>query len=93
MFKMNTDTAIDNVGRKVGIGIIFRDSKGNVLSSCSQKILAGYTPQVTEAVALHRGLMDANKVVPHLAKFGLLVEDVSVWIEECPPSVAPFCVG
>ncbi|KAK2639011.1 hypothetical protein Ddye_026806 [Dipteronia dyeriana] len=64
-FKMNTDTAIDSIGGRAGIDIIFRDSEGNVLASCSQKIMVGYTPQVVEAVALLRGLM--------------LAQDVGIW--------------
>ncbi|KAK2640685.1 hypothetical protein Ddye_028480 [Dipteronia dyeriana] len=148
--KMNTDAAIDNVGRKVGIGIILRDCDGNVLAVCSQKIMAGFSLQVAEAVALLKGLvlardigiwpgeveMDAqsvvkllsssnvrcsevglvitdiklqlflmpaciisftpretNKVAHHLAKLGLLTEEVSAWLEDCPPSVVPFVLG
>ncbi|KAK3188793.1 hypothetical protein Dsin_028354 [Dipteronia sinensis] len=55
-FKINTDAAIDATRKKVGIGIIIRDSSGAVMVSSSQSFDAGYDSQVAESVAILRGI-------------------------------------
>ncbi|KAK3230042.1 hypothetical protein Dsin_001923 [Dipteronia sinensis] len=42
--------------KKVGIGIIVRDSSGAVMASVSQIIRAGYDPLIAEATAILRGV-------------------------------------
>ncbi|TXG69511.1 hypothetical protein EZV62_004446 [Acer yangbiense] len=54
--KINSDVAVDVLGKKIGIGIVIRDHTGFVMASCAQKINVGYSPVVAEAVALLRGL-------------------------------------
>ncbi|KAK3200142.1 hypothetical protein Dsin_023557 [Dipteronia sinensis] len=61
------------------VGLVIKDIKLHLLNFPDSKI--SFVP------------MEANKAAHHLAKLGLLVEDVNVWLEECPPSVAPFVLG
>ncbi|KAK3198262.1 hypothetical protein Dsin_021677 [Dipteronia sinensis] len=53
-YKINCDTDVDEIDCRIGIGIVIRDSTGFVLVSSSKKIVAIYTPQVAEAVAILR---------------------------------------
>ncbi|KAK3189882.1 hypothetical protein Dsin_029443 [Dipteronia sinensis] len=60
-FKVNTDDAIDAESGNAGVGIIIRDSYGEVLASSSQSVGARYSPQIVEALALPRGLLFARE--------------------------------
>ncbi|KAK3224782.1 hypothetical protein Dsin_004644 [Dipteronia sinensis] len=48
--KLNTDAAIDVVGRRTEIGVVIRDHSGFVMASSSQRIDVGYTvtPQLSQ---------------------------------------------
>ncbi|KAK1551128.1 hypothetical protein Q3G72_030748 [Acer saccharum] len=56
VFKINSDAAMDVKLGKVGVGIIIRNVRGDVLSSSPQPISAGFGVQIAECVALLRGL-------------------------------------
>ncbi|KAK2651128.1 hypothetical protein Ddye_018617 [Dipteronia dyeriana] len=57
--KINTDTAIDVAKKRVGIGIIVRDSTGAVMASSSQQVKASYDPHTVESLAIYKGLQFA----------------------------------
>ncbi|KAL5744925.1 hypothetical protein ACOSP7_027811 [Xanthoceras sorbifolium] len=40
----------------VGMGIIFRDHYGSVLAACAQKLVAGYSVIIAEALTVLKGL-------------------------------------
>ncbi|KAK2652721.1 hypothetical protein Ddye_012577 [Dipteronia dyeriana] len=56
-YKINTNTAIDGVGQMIGIRIVIRDDIGFVMASSSQRIIATFTSQRAEAMAILKGLM------------------------------------
>ncbi|KAK3222944.1 hypothetical protein Dsin_009969 [Dipteronia sinensis] len=65
-YKINTNVAINKLGKKIGFGIVIRDATGSVVASSSQSVIATLSPQVAEAEAILRGL--------HLARgLGLLL--------------------
>ncbi|KAK2663123.1 hypothetical protein Ddye_001697 [Dipteronia dyeriana] len=55
-FKLNCAFAIDKCGNKIGSGAIIIDSKGEVLTCCSQSIEANYTVKAAILVAIQKGL-------------------------------------
>ncbi|KAK3206532.1 hypothetical protein Dsin_020578 [Dipteronia sinensis] len=82
-YKINTDAAFDGVGQVIGIGIVIQDESGNVImASSSQRIIATYSPQVAEAVAVLRGLQLAcdTGLAPVVAETDAAV--VAKWISE-----------
>ncbi|KAK3221342.1 hypothetical protein Dsin_008367 [Dipteronia sinensis] len=97
--KLNSDAAIDVVGRRTGIRVVIRDHSDFVMA-----IDVGYTPVVAEAVAILNGLhfardsgfgpvvveSDALGVVSHVntstpicADVGLLIRDIKVFLNDC----------
>ncbi|KAK2659344.1 hypothetical protein Ddye_005877 [Dipteronia dyeriana] len=58
MVKVNIDSTIDASRKRVGFGIIIRDSNGAVMALSSQIIFAGYSPLVAK-VAILRGIQFA----------------------------------
>ncbi|KAK3195446.1 hypothetical protein Dsin_026756 [Dipteronia sinensis] len=58
---MNTDAVIQAELGKVGVGIIIRDSTGNVLASSAQSIEVEFSPSITEAFVLLKGLKMARE--------------------------------
>ncbi|KAK3218059.1 hypothetical protein Dsin_012029 [Dipteronia sinensis] len=56
-FKLNCNSAIDKLGRYVGVGIVIRDCDGYVVASSTQRIQATYNPQVAEAIAIYRDIL------------------------------------
>ena len=59
---MNCDSAIDKVGKVVGMCIMVRDYDSFVVAASSQRIQATYSPQVAQAMAIFRGLMLAQEI-------------------------------
>ncbi|KAK2661753.1 hypothetical protein Ddye_000327 [Dipteronia dyeriana] len=59
LVKVNTDAAIDVIRKRIGIGIIIRDSNRVVMASRSRIIFVGYSLQIAEAVAVLRGIQFA----------------------------------
>ncbi|KAK2655104.1 hypothetical protein Ddye_008156 [Dipteronia dyeriana] len=59
IFKVNTDAAIDSKVGRVGFGIIIRDCEGFVLASIGQAMMANFPPQLSEALALMKGIQFA----------------------------------
>ncbi|KAK3210463.1 hypothetical protein Dsin_015169 [Dipteronia sinensis] len=53
---MNVDAAVDSGNWNVGLGIIIRDSKGEVLACKAVHLLAGFSPVISEAWAVLHGL-------------------------------------
>lgn len=54
--KANWDAAIDGNEKKVGIGVILRDSAGDILASLCQSYHCAVQPCVAEAHALRRAM-------------------------------------
>ncbi|TXG72826.1 hypothetical protein EZV62_001405 [Acer yangbiense] len=89
-----------------GLGVVARDSSGQVLISLCRNVKANYQPQIAEALAIIEGLRLAidrgfsnfvprlsNKVAHGLAKLDLINDDVSVWVDDCPLYVEDLIVG
>ncbi|KAK3212651.1 hypothetical protein Dsin_017357 [Dipteronia sinensis] len=73
-YKINYDAALNVSHQWVGIGVVIRDSQGQVMASSMQRIKAGYDPQLTEAVAVLRGIkleFDTD-LVPFVAEIDAL---------------------
>ncbi|KAK2642149.1 hypothetical protein Ddye_023912 [Dipteronia dyeriana] len=56
MYKVNTDAAIKGGQSRVGVGIVVRNHSGLMMGSSSQNIVAFFSPQVAEAMAILRGI-------------------------------------
>ena len=54
--KVNFDAANSEVSRLSGVGVIIRDSSGDVLASCAEKIDQSYKAEDTEAMAALKAL-------------------------------------
>ncbi|KAK2659019.1 hypothetical protein Ddye_005552 [Dipteronia dyeriana] len=61
-YKVNVDAALPTSHGVVGIGIIVRDSQGQVLGASAQKIMARYPPHVAEAVGILKGIQFVRNV-------------------------------
>ncbi|KAL5745592.1 hypothetical protein ACOSP7_026738 [Xanthoceras sorbifolium] len=81
-FKLNVDTSVDKVGRRIGAGAVVRDSAGSVVLAASQVFAGGFNAEEAEAKALKEGLLLAldSGCLP------LLVESDSV-------NVVNLCLG
>ncbi|KAK4860360.1 hypothetical protein QYF36_022066 [Acer negundo] len=55
-FKLKCAAIIDIGGNKIGIGAIIRDSECEVLSCCSQIIVANYTIKIANLISILKGL-------------------------------------
>ncbi|KAI9194421.1 hypothetical protein LWI28_005846 [Acer negundo] len=62
LFKINSDAELDVGNGKVGLGIIIRDSEGEILACRASPILAGFSPLISEVVAVLHGLSFAWEV-------------------------------
>ncbi|KAK3224580.1 hypothetical protein Dsin_004442 [Dipteronia sinensis] len=60
--KINTDAALDSVKRKVRLGDIIRNSRGDVLGSRSCLLMAKHSHEVAEGLAILHGLVFAHEV-------------------------------
>ena len=49
--KINFDGTVFDDTNMSGVGVVIRDSYGEVLASCSEKISQAYEAEVTEALA------------------------------------------
>ncbi|KAK3200721.1 hypothetical protein Dsin_024136 [Dipteronia sinensis] len=60
---------------RVGLGIIVRDAAGNVLASSAQRVLAGFSIESAEAMAVCKGLLFAEDsgLLPVLVETDALV--------------------
>ncbi|KAK3194307.1 hypothetical protein Dsin_025617 [Dipteronia sinensis] len=56
VYKINTDAAINECYKVIGVGVIIRNYRGEVYASFTQRILACFSPPVAEATAILRGL-------------------------------------
>ncbi|KAK1588351.1 hypothetical protein Q3G72_022403 [Acer saccharum] len=57
--KLNCAATFDAVERKIGIGIIIKDSESEVLVCCSQFIIANYNIKIANLIAILMGLQFA----------------------------------
>ncbi|KAK3225347.1 hypothetical protein Dsin_005209 [Dipteronia sinensis] len=55
VYKINTDTAIQEKDQVVGVGVIIRDLVGQVMAMSTQKVAAFFSPPVAEASVILRG--------------------------------------
>ncbi|KAK2659970.1 hypothetical protein Ddye_006503 [Dipteronia dyeriana] len=60
-YKINNDAVIQGDRNQVGIGIVVRDSYGYVMGASTQKIAVQFSPPITEATSILRGLRFAVK--------------------------------
>ncbi|KAI9194334.1 hypothetical protein LWI28_005155 [Acer negundo] len=56
-FKLTTDAALLQATSKVCFGLMTRDQNGHVRRSSIQSLPASFSPQITEAVAICRGVV------------------------------------
>ncbi|KAK3222493.1 hypothetical protein Dsin_009518 [Dipteronia sinensis] len=55
LYKTNCGIALDNSNRCVGMGIIIRNSAGEVMACCSQKVEANINKNIANLIAILRG--------------------------------------
>ena len=67
LVKINFDGAIFGASNMSGIGVVIRDSNGDVLASCSQKIRQAYKAEEIEALAAFKALSFAFELGFHSA--------------------------
>lgn len=58
-FKINLDGATSDLGRHSGMGIIIRNYAGNPIGALSKPLPSDYPTLITEAIALHQGVLFA----------------------------------
>ncbi|KAK2656328.1 hypothetical protein Ddye_009380 [Dipteronia dyeriana] len=63
VFKINTDAAIAVAKIRTGIGIIVKDSSGDVMASFAQMVRVNYEPQIAEAIAILKVNSDIGIIV------------------------------
>ena len=62
VFKVNFDAALfENIG-SAGIGVVIRDSDGEIIAALSQRILLPFSLEMAEAMAAHRALLFAQEL-------------------------------
>ncbi|KAK1570896.1 hypothetical protein Q3G72_008729 [Acer saccharum] len=57
---INTDAAINKIGKKIGFGLVIRDAISFVMPSISQNVIATFSPHVVEAEAILHELQFAR---------------------------------
>ncbi|KAL5766204.1 hypothetical protein ACOSP7_016821 [Xanthoceras sorbifolium] len=74
LYKINCDAVVCVNGNRVGIGVIIRDSNGDVMFSASKKIGTGLAPSIAEASAIYEGmkLVAETGLLPAMVEFDLL---------------------
>ena len=60
--KINFDGAVFDDANMSGVGVVIRDSYGEVLASCSEKISQAYEAEVIEALAAQKALSFAQEL-------------------------------
>ena len=60
--KINFDGAVFDEANMSGVGVVIRDSYGEVLASCSEKISQAYEAEVIEALAAQKALSFAQEL-------------------------------
>ncbi|KAK3189040.1 hypothetical protein Dsin_028601 [Dipteronia sinensis] len=55
-YKINTDAALNVKDNRVRVGLVIRDSRGQVMATSVQCVEAGYSPRVAEAMAFLLGI-------------------------------------
>ncbi|KAL5851498.1 hypothetical protein ACOSQ3_006616 [Xanthoceras sorbifolium] len=61
-FKINSDAAVDSVRKRVGLGVVIHDWQGRVVVSLSQSYPLLVLVEVTEAIAIRRGLQLVSEI-------------------------------
>ena len=61
-FKINTDVAAFEDGRKSCIGVVIRDNMGVVLAASSKVLSASYSAKISEALAMQDGVLLAREM-------------------------------
>ena len=61
-FKINTDAAAFEDGRKSCIGVVIRDNMGVVLAASSKVLSASYSAEILEALAMQDGVLLAREM-------------------------------
>uniref|UniRef100_A0A803PF76 RNase H type-1 domain-containing protein n=1 Tax=Cannabis sativa TaxID=3483 RepID=A0A803PF76_CANSA len=61
VFKLNVDAVLDSSRSKIGIGVIVRNSAGQVIAALSTPAIGNFKPQEIEAKAMSVGLSWAQK--------------------------------
>ncbi|KAL5776482.1 hypothetical protein ACOSP7_009408 [Xanthoceras sorbifolium] len=61
-FKINSDTAVDSVRKRVGLGVVIRDWQGRVMASLSQSYPLLVSVEVVEAMAIRMNLQLASEI-------------------------------
>lgn len=54
--KMNTDAAIDIQGKKVGLGLVLRDSEGSLVAAVATNWSGDYHPKIAEPISVSEAL-------------------------------------
>ncbi|KAK2664583.1 hypothetical protein Ddye_003157 [Dipteronia dyeriana] len=64
LYKLNCDVALDSI--HVGLGMVIRDSLGEVLVTSAQRLVSNVSPQIAKAMAIFKGLQFAmnNGLLP-----------------------------
>ncbi|KAK3189665.1 hypothetical protein Dsin_029226 [Dipteronia sinensis] len=57
MYKVNCDTAVDRINSKVGFGIVIRNSKGEVMASCAQSMVANFSVKTAKLFAVWKSII------------------------------------
>ncbi|KAI9181833.1 hypothetical protein LWI28_019111 [Acer negundo] len=61
LYKINTDVALDVERQIVGVGVVVRDHRGQVMGVSSQHLEVNFNPGVAQAIALFRGIAFAEE--------------------------------
>ncbi|KAF5447276.1 hypothetical protein F2P56_032842 [Juglans regia] len=75
-FKLNVDGALSSNGLIAGVGVILRDSKGEVMMSAAKKEQGGLNAVEIEGLAILHGLQFSN----HLGIHNLVIESDSLLV-------------
>ncbi|KAH7548552.1 hypothetical protein JRO89_XS14G0163100 [Xanthoceras sorbifolium] len=102
--KINSDVAVNIRGRRLGFGVVFRDSTGKVLVSYTSLLLGLFSPNIGEALAILRGLhlafdlgfstvcveSDAASVVKQLSSRAISCSDIGLILDDILDLVVVF---